>query len=390
MFQSTPAPLSQSSHSTSTSGSNQFNQNLVTAQAQQQQQQPAQKTEKKNPYLNDPTLFLKNMGYVPNKNGIGFTKETSASRGSPGRTLLNQPVPKYAHYSSTSNQFNKATSTPPQINSSLAAATAAASAAVAAVTTPTQQPIATNQFQAPSNNSLKNSKNIRSDYSLSQMCSGSPSLGYNNDNYEYMSLQPNNNFHNNQTRSDREKSFDSQTQNSFNLLTSPSSQGPSIVSKRAALFEQNQKRDMDTRTISPQFQSLDSTSHLSYTRSNLSPLSKVSKFEEPPEITPSSSGGASASSFKQENKRQILESQANNSFKRVQQQLVANENQMDIGIDTDAMNPGMSISERMKMLNNNNPRPVYNENFEIKSTNKKNASNYNNNNRFQTQVFFFK
>ena len=200
MFQGTPAPFSQT-HSASNSSNSPFYPSSIAAQQQQQlqqqtQQQPTQqKAEKKNPYLNDPTLFLKNMGYVPNKNGIGFTKETSASRVSSDRTLLNQPLPKYAHYTtpmtSSLNQFNKATSTPPQINSSLAAATAAASAAVAAATTTSAQQPAANHFLAPANNSLKNSKNIRSDYSLSKICANP--VGFNNENYEYMSLQPNNN-----------------------------------------------------------------------------------------------------------------------------------------------------------------------------------------------------
>ena len=200
----------------------------------------------------------------------------------------------------------------------------------------------------------------------------------------------NNNFSgNNQLRTDREKSFDSQ-QSAYNLLSSPTSQGPSIVSKRAALFEQNNKREMEvTRTISPPFQSLDSSRH-SFGRSNLSPLSKVTKFEES-DVAQLASAGASVNSFRQENKRQMPDSQAN-SFKRVQQTM---DTQMDIGMDTDALNPGMSISERRKMFSSSpgsgvaNQRLAYNDGFDVKSANKRSAiSNNNSGNRFLNQVIF--
>ena len=69
--------------------------------------------------------------------------------------------------------------------------------------------------------------------------------------------------------------------------------------------------------------------------------------------------------------------------------------QMDIGMDTDALNPGMSISERRKMFSSSpgsgvaNQRLAYNDGFDVKSANKRSAiSNNNSGNRFQNQVIF--
>jgi len=97
---------------------------------------------------------------------------------------------KYSQYISPStanyNQFNKATSTPPVINSSLAAATAAASAALESQTQ-TSFYNQTVKTQPVPNNSLQKSKTIKSDYSIANKFSAPV---YSNDNYDFMSLQP--------------------------------------------------------------------------------------------------------------------------------------------------------------------------------------------------------
>jgi len=96
---------------------------------------------------------------------------------------------KYSQYTPSStnnyNQFNKATSTPPVINSNLTAATAAASAALASQTQTSPLNHAQKPFSIP-NNSLQKSKTIKSDYSIANKLS---TPVYNNDNYDFLSLQ---------------------------------------------------------------------------------------------------------------------------------------------------------------------------------------------------------
>lgn len=335
MFQASTPSLTQSTSNT------QFNQNSQQAAAGK-------------PYLKQPSLFLQNMGYGSNKTGLSGLD--TLSRNSPGKNVFNTPQTyKYSQYSTPtssslmSQQFSKATSTPPVINNSLTAATAAASEALSQTSKP--------------QNSLLNKKAIKSDYSIAQMAT-SPVY---NDNYEYMSLQHN----------EREKSL---TASDYNSLES-TSQTPSIVSKRAAIFEQK----LEQRNLSPQFQNLEFSRGSSFNRSNFSPINKISKFDDPAEVH--SSSGNSSTSFK-ENKRPIsLHDSHSSNHKKVQPAI--DHGKESVAVTKNENEPHqMSISDKMKMFSTSQSNSMHNKSLNVEAYEAKANKSKRNANRFQTQVIY--
>lgn len=166
----------------------------------------------------------------------------------------------------------------------------------------------------------------------------------------------------------------------MNILGNTSFQEPSIVSKRAALFEQK----LEQRNLSPQYQSyMESSRSTSFNRSNLSPANKITKIEDAAIDMHSSSGG-SIGSFK-ENKRPISihDSHSIKFNKKVE---------LAQDIESSSSEPHkMSISEKMKMFQPANTsqasiiqnRFMNSDSFEVKP-NKSTNKRYQN--RFQTQV----
>ena len=277
-------------------------------------------TNNKLSYLKQASPFMPN-GYSKMS---AFNENNLVSGRAPSQIVNGYKYSQTANLSANlANQFAKSTSTPPAVNNSLTAATAAASAAIAA-----QQ----NQqmYKIPAS--------------------------YNN--YEYLSLQPTNQF----ADTNREKSLENsrsfrQPKSEYSSLNhSQQAAAASIVSKRAALFEQ--------RTLSPQQQqqqgSESSSRRSSFNRQALSPDRFVVAKEPGQE---DSSGGSH-----KENKRPMS---------------------LD-NIETNAKEPSkLSMSEKMKLFSaphTNDDHDPLAVKSSVKSANKRNM------NRFQPQVnphFYF-
>ena len=270
-------------------------------------------------YLKQASPFMPN-GYSKMS---AFNENNLVSGRAPSQIVNGYKYSQSANLSANlANQFAKSTSTPPAVNNSLTAATAAASAAIAA------------------------QQNQHLTYKIP--------ASYNN--YEYLSLQPTNHFPEN----NREKSLENsrsfrQPKSEYNSLnhtqqTPAVAAAVSIVSKRAALFEQ--------RTLSPQQQqqqgSESSSRRSSFNRQALSP-DKLVLAKEPGQED--SSGGSH-----KENKRPMS---------------------LD-NIETAAKEPSkMSMSEKMKLFSaphTNDDHDPLAVKSSVKSANKRNM------NRFQTQV----
>lgn len=178
----------------------------------------------------------------------------------------------------------------------------------------------------------------------------------------------------------------SQQQNLINNvnLVGPATTGPSMVSKRAALYEQKFNSD-EAKQTSPQSASVVNSRRNSFNKSTVSPNKLITKIDnvnspnEDLEMLSSSSTSSSSSSSYKENKRPQIEVKNDSGSNQVSESSGS-------GTNSSKEPSKLSISEKMKLFSAPNTKTL---NVDLSASSAKPKSVKRNfNNRFQTQVGF--